>query len=141
MDFGWASKLVHFMLCFQLECFLCIKFEHITGLNCEYLKNFKNMLVEVINDMKVFWEQMGVNFKRGANIDELIAACKKCRTWSREDRLHIWYLAIYTSFIQAPSTSTPTQASLVRLVMDLDACENYPWEKVVYKFLMESLKK
>ncbi|KAF8045877.1 hypothetical protein N665_4261s0002, partial [Sinapis alba] len=148
MDFGWASKLVHFVLCFQLECkkkfemwslvdvqparFSMHKFEHITGMYCDYVKNFENMLVEVINDMKVFWEQMGVNLKRGPNNDELIAACKNWRTWSREDQLHVWYLAIYTSFIQAPSTSTPAQASLPRLVMDLDACEDYLWERIYY---------
>ncbi|CAN7033182.1 unnamed protein product [Brassica oleracea var. botrytis] len=62
------------------------------------------------------------------------------RTWSRDDRLRLGYLAIYAGFIEAPRTSSPTRASLARLVMDLDAFEDYPWERVAFKFLMESVK-
>ncbi|CAF1919454.1 unnamed protein product, partial [Brassica napus] len=36
--------------------------------------------------------------------------------------------------------SSPTRASLTRLVMDLDAFEDYPWGRVAFKFLMESVK-
>ncbi|CAN6822369.1 unnamed protein product [Brassica oleracea] len=110
MKFGWASRLI-------------------TGLNCEYVKNLENPLVEVTTDMKAFWAQMGVNFDRGPSIDELTTACQMCRTWSRDDRLRLGYLAIYAGFIEAARTSPPTRASLTRLVMDLDAFEDYPWEK------------
>ncbi|KAL0677915.1 hypothetical protein Bca4012_005896 [Brassica carinata] len=63
-----------------------------------------------------------------------------CRTWSRDDRLRLGYLAIYAGFIEAARTSPPTRASLTRLVMDLDAFEDYPWGRVAFKFLMESVK-
>ncbi|KAG5387706.1 hypothetical protein IGI04_029247 [Brassica rapa subsp. trilocularis] len=105
MKFGWASRLVHYILCFQLDCkkkfelwslvgvepLRCSlhEFEEITGLNCEYVKNLENPLVEVTADMKAFWAQMGVNFDRGPSIDELTAACQMCRTWSRDDRLRL----------------------------------------------------
>ncbi|XP_013608309.1 PREDICTED: uncharacterized protein LOC106315086 [Brassica oleracea var. oleracea] len=75
MKFGWASRVVHYILCFQLECkkkyelwrligvqpvrFSLHEFEEITGLNCEYVKNLENPLVEVTDDMKEFggrWE-------------------------------------------------------------------------------------
>lgn len=156
MKFGWASRLVHYILCFQLDCkkkfelwslvgveplrFSLHEFEEITGLNCEYVKNLENPLVEVTADMKAFWAQMGVNFDRGPSIDELTAACQMCRTWSRDDRLRLGYLAIYAGFIEARRTSSPTRASLARLVMDLDAFEDYPWGRVAFKFLMESVK-
>ncbi|XP_013700032.2 uncharacterized protein LOC106403789 [Brassica napus] len=133
MKFGWASRLVHYILCFQLDCkkkfelwslvgveplrFSLHEFEEITGLNCEYVKNLENPLVEVTTDMKAFWAQMGVNFDRGAR-----------------------YLAFYAGFIEAAKTSSPTRASLTRLVMDLDAFEDYPWGRVAFKFLMESVK-
>jgi len=154
MKFGWASRLVHYILCFQLDCkkkfelwslvgveplrFSLHEFEEITGLNCEYVKNLENPLVEVTTDMKAFWAQMGVNFDRGPSIDELTTACQMCRTWSRDDRLRLGYLAIYAGFIEAARTSSPTRASLTRLVMDLDAFEDYPWGGVAFKFLMES---
>ncbi|CAF1707920.1 unnamed protein product, partial [Brassica napus] len=156
MKFGWASRLVHYILYFQLNCkkkfelwslvgveplrFSLHEFEEITGLNCEYVKNLENPLVEVTTDMKAFWAQMGVNFDRGPSIDELTTACQMCRTWSRDDRLRLGYLAIYAGFIEAARTSPPTRASLTRLVMDLDAFEDYPWGRVAFKFLMESVK-
>ncbi|CAN6821829.1 unnamed protein product [Brassica oleracea] len=130
MKFGWASRLVHYILCFQLDCkkkfelwslvgveplrFSLHEFEEITGLNCEYVKNLENPLVEVTTDMKAFWAQMGVNFDRGPSIDELTTASAR--------------------------TSSPTRASLTKLVMDLDAFEDYPWGRVAFKFLMESVK-
>ena len=152
MKFGWASRLMHYILCFQLECkkkyelwrlvgvqpvrFSLHEFEEITGLNCRYVKNLENPLVEVTDDTKAFWGQMGVNFYQGPSIDELIAACQMCRTWSRDDRLHLGYRAIYAGFIEAPRTSSPTRASIARLVMDIDAFEDYPWGRVAFKFLM-----
>ncbi|CAN6892448.1 unnamed protein product [Brassica oleracea] len=90
--------------------------------------------------MKAFWAQMGVNFDRGPSIDELTTACQMCRTWSRDDRLRLGCLAIYAGFIEAARTSSPTRAGLTRLVMDLDAFEDYPWGRVAFKFLMESVK-
>ena len=119
--FGCASRLVHYILCFQLECkkkyelwslvgvqpvrFSLHELKEIPGLNCEYLNNLENPLVEVTDDMKAFWGKIGVNFDRGSSIDELTAARQMCRTWSREDRLR---LAIYAGFIEAPRTSSPT---------------------------------
>ena len=96
MNFGWASRLVHYILCFQLECkkkyelwslvgvqpvrFSLHEIEEITGLNCEYVKNVENPLVKVTYDIKAFWGQMGVNFDRGPSIDELTTTCQMCRT-------------------------------------------------------------
>ncbi|KAF8110542.1 hypothetical protein N665_0082s0012 [Sinapis alba] len=157
LEFGWASRLVHYMLTYQLDCkkkyelwsligvrpvrFSLNEFEEIKGLNCEYVKNLDQPLVEVTNEMRAFWGQVGVNLERGPSIEELIAACKRCSTWSREDRMCLGYLAIYAGFIEAQRTSTPTRASLARLVMDLEAFEAYLWGKVAFKFLIESVKK
>ncbi|KAF8106822.1 hypothetical protein N665_0131s0025 [Sinapis alba] len=57
LDFVWASRLLHYMLCFQLNIkkkyelwslvgadpvkFSLIEFEHLTGLNCEYIENLE----------------------------------------------------------------------------------------------------
>ncbi|KAF8051571.1 LOW QUALITY PROTEIN: hypothetical protein N665_1700s0001 [Sinapis alba] len=144
LELGWASRLVHYMLTYQLFNarrirFSLNEFEEIIGLNCEYVMNLDHPVVEVMDEMKVFWGQMGVNFKRGPSIEELTAAYKMSGTWSRGDRKHLGYLAIYTGFIEAQRTSTPTW--LAWLVMDLDAFEDYPWGRVAFKFLMESVKK
>ncbi|KAF8048842.1 hypothetical protein N665_2378s0001 [Sinapis alba] len=63
LDFGWASRLVLYKLRFQLNIkkkyelwnlvgadlvrFSLIEFEHLTGLNCEYIENLKNPRWEV----------------------------------------------------------------------------------------------
>ncbi|KAF8100833.1 hypothetical protein N665_0215s0010 [Sinapis alba] len=137
LEFGWASRLVHYMLTYQLDCKKKYELWSLIGV----LKNLDQPLVEVTDEMRAFWGQMGVNLERGPGIEELTAACKRCSTWSREDIMCLGYLAIYAGFIEAQRTSTPRRASLARLVMDLEAFEAYPWGRVAFKFLMESVKK
>ncbi|CAN7099562.1 unnamed protein product [Brassica rapa subsp. narinosa] len=50
------------------------------------------------------------------------------------------YLAIYAGYIEGKKFSSATSASLARLVMDLEKFENYPWGRVAFKVLMDSLK-
>ncbi|KAF8105967.1 hypothetical protein N665_0150s0017 [Sinapis alba] len=119
------------MLCFNLDIktkyelwclvglepvrFSLIEFEHLTGLNCDCVENLENLRCEII------------------------AACKRCSEWSRDDQMRLGYLAIFTGFIEGRKFSTVTQASLARLVMDLEEFENYPWGRVAFKVLMDSL--
>ncbi|KAF8075404.1 hypothetical protein N665_1096s0004 [Sinapis alba] len=114
LDFGWASKLVHYMLCFQLNIkkkyelwslvgadlvrFSLIDFEHLTGLNCEYIENLENPRCEVTKEMASFWERIGRKY------------------------------------------SIATRASLARLVMDLEKFGNYLWGRVAFKVLMGSFR-
>ncbi|KAF8115993.1 hypothetical protein N665_0024s0018 [Sinapis alba] len=53
--------------------------------------------------------------------------------------MRLGYLAIFTGFIEGRKFSTVTRASLARLVMDLEEFENYPWGRVAFKVLMDSL--
>ncbi|CDY40868.1 BnaC09g25970D [Brassica napus] len=132
LDFGWTSRLVHFMLCFHLDIkkkfelwslvasqparFSLIEFEHLTGLNCDYIKDLENPRCEITE------------------------AFYNCDEWSRDDRMRLGYLAIYAGYIEGKKFSSATSASLARLVMDLEKFENYPWGRVAFKVLMDSLK-
>ncbi|KAG2275342.1 hypothetical protein Bca52824_057897 [Brassica carinata] len=49
------------------------------------------------------------------------------------------YLSIFTGFIEGRKFSTATRSTLARLVMDLERFENYPWGRVAFKVLMDSL--
>ncbi|CAN7135903.1 unnamed protein product [Brassica rapa subsp. narinosa] len=89
-EFGWTSRL----------------FDHLTGLNCDYIKDLENPRCEVTKEMAAFWEKMRVDLDTGPR--------KKF--------------------------SSATSASLARLVVDLEKFENYPWGRVVFKVLMDSLK-
>ncbi|KAF8051781.1 hypothetical protein N665_1666s0002 [Sinapis alba] len=53
--------------------------------------------------------------------------------------MRLGYLAIFTAFIEGRKFSTVTRASLARLVIDLEEFENYPWGRVAFKVLMDSL--
>ncbi|XP_024003635.1 uncharacterized protein LOC112090252 [Eutrema salsugineum] len=148
LDFGWASRLVHYILGMQLVCkkkfeiwslvglipirFSLNEFEHITGLN--YEDNLDDPVVEITE------ERLGVNQDLGPNTENLIEACKECRSWSSEDRLRLGYLSIYASYIDARKPSSPIRVRLARLVMDLYAFENYLWGRVAFKHLMRSVK-
>ncbi|KAF8099669.1 hypothetical protein N665_0239s0010 [Sinapis alba] len=92
MDFGWASRLVHYMLCFQLNIkkkyelwslvdadpvrFSLIEFEQLTGLNCEYIEHLENPRCEVTNEMASFWERIGVSVDAGPSSEQIIRALK-----------------------------------------------------------------
>ncbi|KAF3593626.1 hypothetical protein DY000_02020272 [Brassica cretica] len=156
LGFGWTSRLVHFIFCFQLDIkkkfelwslvvsqpvrFSLIEFEHLSGLNCDYIKDLENPRCEVTKEMAAFWEKMGVDLDTGSSIEQITEAFYRCDEWSRDDRKRLGYLAIYAGYIEGKKFSTATRASLARLVMDLENFENYPWGRVAFKVLMDSLK-
>ncbi|CAN6803898.1 unnamed protein product [Brassica oleracea] len=156
LDFGWTSRLVHFLLCFQLDIkkkfelwslvvsqpvrFSLIEFEHLTGLNCDYIKDLENPRCEVTSEMAAFWEKMRVDIDTGPSIEQITEAFYNCDEWSPDDRMRLGYLAIYAGYIEGKKFSSATSASLARLVMDLENFENYPWGRVAFKVLMDSLK-
>ncbi|KAF8115507.1 hypothetical protein N665_0026s0050 [Sinapis alba] len=143
MDFGWASRMVHYMLCFQLNIkkkFSLIEFEQLTSLNCEYIEHLENPRCEVTNEMASFWERIGVYVDAGPSSEQIIRALKRCQEWSRDDHMRLGYLAIFSGFIEGRKYLSATRSSLARLVMDLEKFENYPWGRVAFKVLMDSLR-
>ena len=70
VNFGWASRLVHYKLGFQLNIkkkyelwslvgpepvrFSLLEFEHLTGLNCDYIEDLENPRCEVTKEMAAF---------------------------------------------------------------------------------------
>nr|VDC90367.1 unnamed protein product [Brassica rapa] len=94
LKFGWTSRLVYYILCFQLDikkkyelCCLIgveplrlslIEFEHLTSLNCEYKENLENLDVEVTNELARFMEILGVDIDAGPSSQKIIAACQRC---------------------------------------------------------------
>ncbi|KAF3492860.1 hypothetical protein DY000_02054338 [Brassica cretica] len=91
-------------------------------------------------ELTSFWEMLGVHVEAGPSTQEIIAAFERCEGWSRDDRKRLAYLAIFTGYIEGRKYSTPTRVSLARLVMELERFENYPWGRVAFKVLMDSVK-
>ncbi|KAF8082115.1 hypothetical protein N665_0847s0015 [Sinapis alba] len=129
MDFGWASWLVHYMLCFQLNIkkkyelwslvgadpvrFSLIEFEQLIGLNCEYIEHLENPRCEVTNEMASFWERIGVSVDAGPSSEQIIRALKRCQEWSRDDRMRLGYLAIFSGFIEGRKAKDFTKSYTV----------------------------
>nr|VDC94855.1 unnamed protein product [Brassica oleracea] len=137
MGFDWASRLVHYMLGFQLDIkkkyelwslvgpepvrFSLLEFENLTGLNCEYIEDLERPHCVITKEFTSFFREM-------------------LGGWSRDDMAARAYLAIFTGYIKGRKYSTPTRVSLARLVMKLERFENYPWGRVAFKVLMNSVK-
>ncbi|KAF8114898.1 hypothetical protein N665_0032s0029 [Sinapis alba] len=134
MDFGWASRLVHYMLCFQLNIKKKYELWSLVGAD----QHLENPRCEVTNEITSFWERIGVSVDACPSSEQIIRALKRCQEWSRDDRMWLGYLAIFFGFIEGRKYSSATRASLARLVMDLEKFENYPWGRVAFKVLMDS---
>ncbi|KAF2550138.1 hypothetical protein F2Q68_00035375 [Brassica cretica] len=156
LGFDWASRLVHYMLGFLLDIkkkyelwslvgpepvrFSLLEFENLTGLNYEYIEDLERPHCVVTKELTSFWEMLGVHVEAGPSTQEIIAAFERCEGWSRDDRKWLAYLSIFTRYIEGKKYSTPTRVSLARLVMELERFENYPWGRVAFKVLMDSVK-
>ncbi|KAF2591408.1 hypothetical protein F2Q70_00038943 [Brassica cretica] len=102
LGFDWASRLVHYMLGFQLDIkkkyelwslvgpepvrFSLLEFENLTGLNCEYIEDLERPHCVVTKELTSFWEMLGVHVEAGPSTQEIIAAFERCEGWSRDDR-------------------------------------------------------
>ncbi|CAA7037668.1 unnamed protein product [Microthlaspi erraticum] len=128
LDFEWSSK-------FSLH-----EFEHLTGLNCDYVEDIDDPKCKVTLEMRAFWEKLGVGVELGPSQVEIIRACEWATDWPSEDKLRLGYLAIYTGFIAARKNTSHTPVNLARLVMDEEEFENYPWGRVAFKNLIEAVK-
>ncbi|WZZ73040.1 hypothetical protein YC2023_084410 [Brassica napus] len=102
LGFDWASRLVHYMLGFQLDIkkkyelwslvgpesvrFSLLEFKNLTGLNCEYIEDLETPHCVVSKELTSFWEMLGVHVEAGPSTQEIIAAFERCEGWSRDDR-------------------------------------------------------
>ncbi|XP_024013231.1 uncharacterized protein LOC112087554 [Eutrema salsugineum] len=156
LDFGWASRLVHHMLTFQIVCkqryeiwsligttpvrFSLHEFEEITGLNCGFVDNLALADLELSDEMQAFWELMGVDVELGPSTIEIIEACSNCSSLSRDDRLRLGYLGIYAGFIGATRPGLSTNVNHARLVIDLEGFKEFPWGRIAFQHLIKSVK-
>ncbi|KAF2550206.1 hypothetical protein F2Q68_00034758 [Brassica cretica] len=85
LGFDWASRLVHYMLGFQLDIKKKYELWSLVGPEPEML---------------------GVHVEAGPSTQEIIAAFERCEGWSRDDRKRLAYLAIFTRCIEGRKYST-----------------------------------
>lgn len=152
--FTWSSKLVEYLLVKQLVCnkkyeiwclfgstparFSLSEFEYLTTLNCAPFSEAKDP-VET-NAHKNLWEKIKVGEKKNPTKNQLRQVCKSVASWSREEKICFGYLSILATFIVGNDGKKQLPSSLARMVFDLPKFENYPWGRVAFKNLIESVK-
>ncbi|KAG2331407.1 hypothetical protein Bca52824_002587 [Brassica carinata] len=99
--FGWASRLVHYMLSFKLDIkkkyemwslvgpeplrFSPLEFENLTGLNRESTSRTLRHQNVKLPKRWFLSGMLGVHPEAGPTTDQIIAAIKRCEDWSTED--------------------------------------------------------
>ncbi|ESQ56226.1 hypothetical protein EUTSA_v10027085mg, partial [Eutrema salsugineum] len=89
-----------------------------------------------------FWSKL-LRSKRGITLANIEAEyLGRVNKWTREDRLRLVYLYVIASLVMAKSNKTINiPKEYIILVMDLEKLRKYPWGRVAFDFLVESIKK
>ncbi|CAN6970844.1 unnamed protein product [Brassica rapa subsp. trilocularis] len=152
MDYTWSAKAVHHLLTNQLvvnnihEIWSVIEgqpirlslyeFGQITGFNCEPFDI--NDKVEV--DHKPFWEEIGVSPSHGPMFSELRLLLTQIRNWSFEKRRMIGLLSVLSIGVLGISPGSRIPLEQAKRVLDIEAFERYPWGRVAFSSLVNSVK-
>ncbi|VVA92690.1 unnamed protein product [Arabis nemorensis] len=96
--------------------------------------------VEVTDEIKAFRELLGVDLEMGPCLNDLVAACGACQSWSRVDRMRLGYLCIYAGYIEGQRDSTPTPTNVKSFVMKNTMVEMLPlWDGDVQDANVENI--
>lgn len=148
----WCSATVHYFLTRQLsitrshEIWTLIsghpirlslhEFSEITRLNCDP----SNIEDKCDVNHKDFWKDIEVSTGVGPSLDELVLVLKRCQTWSFEQRRMVGWLFILSIGIYGISHSSRVPLRYAKMVLNPELFEKYPWGRVAFNSLMESIK-
>ncbi|CAN6852436.1 unnamed protein product [Brassica oleracea] len=83
---------------------------------------------------------MKVPTSEGPTLKELQAVLTICRNWSREKRLMVGLLCLLCIGIFGISSNSRIPLQCAKRVMDPEAFQRYPWGRVGFSSLLESIK-
>ncbi|CAN6871060.1 unnamed protein product [Brassica oleracea] len=153
LHYIWSAKVVHHFLANQLAIessheiwsliddsmplrFSLYEFGEITGLNCDPFD--KHDVWDA--DHQEFWLEMNVRTSDGPTLQELQAIFPICRNWPREKRVMIGLLCLLSMGIFGISSNSRIPLHCAKRVMDAAAFQRYPWGRVGFSSLVESIK-
>lgn len=152
MSYMWCAKTCHNLLTHQLAIessneiwsliggrpirFSLHEFGEITMLNCEEYE--RNDDLEV--DYSPFWELVGIKKGEGPSWHELNGALGRCSTWTYEQKRMLALLFVVHIGIYGISRSSRISLKHAKRVLDPESFESYPWGRVGFKELLESIK-
>ncbi|KAG2311871.1 hypothetical protein Bca52824_023428 [Brassica carinata] len=158
LKFAWSSILVHYILSRQLYCkklhelwfsieeqpvrFTLFEFEDITSLKCEPLPNA--IVVEDVEKSNHFRAMFNLRHPRSIpSAEDILQLCRSpdvCRSWSREDQIRLYYLAILTGGLLGLDRRDAIPPAKSKPLMDLEIFEQYPWGRVAFVELVHQIK-
>ncbi|XP_048616284.1 uncharacterized protein LOC106354676 [Brassica napus] len=153
LPYIWSAKVVHHFLANQLAIessheiwsliddsmplrFSLYEFGEITGLNCDPFD--KHDVWDV--DHQEFWLEMNVPTSDGPTLLELQAILLICRNWPREKRVMIGLLCLLSIGIFGISSNSRIPLHCAKRVMDTAAFQRYPWGRIGFCSLVDSIK-
>ncbi|KAJ0234224.1 Ulp1 protease family [Hirschfeldia incana] len=152
LPYIWSAKVVHHFLANQLaiessheiwsliDCkplrFSLYEFGEITGLNCDPFD--KDDVWDV--DHQEFWLEMNVPTSDGPTLQELQDILPTCKNWTREKRVRIGLLFLLSVGIFGISSNSRIPLHCAKRVMDTAAFQRYPWGRVGFSSLVDSIK-
>ncbi|KAF8077541.1 hypothetical protein N665_1029s0001 [Sinapis alba] len=152
LDYIWSAKVVHYFLANQLaiessheiwfliECmplqFSLYEFGEIMGLNCDPFDKYEVWDV----DHQDFCLELKVPTSDGPTLKELQALFPVCRNWPLEKRVMIGLLCLLSIGIFGISSNSRIPLHCAKRMMDTAAFQRYPWGRVGFCSLVESIK-
>ncbi|CAF2078570.1 BnaC01g35700D [Brassica napus] len=152
LDYTWSAKCVHYFLVNQLAVassyeiwsllvdqpmrFSLYEFGDITGLNCDPFDTHEQWDV----GHEDFWVEMKVPISKGPKLNELQALFPIIRNWPREKRLMVGLLCLLSIGIFGISSNSRIPLHCAKRVMDATAFQRYPWGRVGFTSLVDSIK-
>ncbi|CAF2084052.1 unnamed protein product [Brassica napus] len=122
MDYTWSAKAVHHLLTNQL------------------VVNNIHEIWSVEVDHKPFWEEIGVSPSHGPMFSELRLLLTQIRNWSFEKRRMIGLLSVLSIGVLGISPGSRIPLEQAKRVLDIEAFERYPWGRVAFSSLVNSVK-
>ena len=116
--------------------FSLYEFGDITGLNCDPFDTHEQWDV----GHEDFWVEMKVPISEGPKLNELQALFPIIRNWPREKRLMVGLLCLLSIGIFGISSNSRIPLHCAKRVMDPAAFQRYPWGRVGFTSLVDSIK-
>ncbi|XP_010502950.1 PREDICTED: uncharacterized protein LOC104780165 [Camelina sativa] len=153
LSYTWCAKNVHYLLTHQLRVnnfhevwsliddrpirFYLNEFAHITGLNCDPFDVSDHFEA----DHHEFWAKMKLEKNtEGPKFNELLKVVDFCKTWSPEERTMVGRLCLLSVCVHGLHSGSSIPLASAKRVLDPVAFEKYPWGRVAFTSLVNSLK-
>ncbi|CAA7018174.1 unnamed protein product [Microthlaspi erraticum] len=152
LSYVWCAKTCHNLLRNQLAIernyeiwsliggrpirFSLHEFRDITRLNCDPFEDEGELKVNHTE----FWELAGIKSGEGPSWDELVKAFETCSMWNYQQKRKLALLFVLHVGVYGLARTCRIPFVAAKRVLDEEAFERYPWGRVAFQKLVQSIK-